>query len=120
MSPDPAAIPDIDPAIPPTGTGCVECLATNDGWWVHLRRCTACGHIGCCDTSPSQHATHHFRTTGHPIVRSFEPGEAWFYDYRIGDFVEGPELTPPESRPVDQGTPAPRDRVPADWQTRIH
>jgi ubiquitin-hydrolase Zn-finger-containing protein len=42
----------------PSGTGCVECLAT-DGWWLHLRRCAECGHIGCCDTSPNQHASKH-------------------------------------------------------------
>src|SRR5207249_10874412 len=41
--------------IPPSGTGCVECLAEG-GWWFHLRRCAECGHIGCCDSSPSQHA----------------------------------------------------------------
>ena len=37
---------------PPSGTGCVECLAS-DGWWLHLRRCATCGHIGCCDNSPA-------------------------------------------------------------------
>src|SRR5262249_40117765 len=36
----------VDPAVSPTGTGCVECLATG-GWWFHLRRCALCGHIGC-------------------------------------------------------------------------
>ena len=49
----------------PSGTGCVECLAAG-GWWFHLRRCAACGHIGCCDTSPAQHATAHWRESGHP------------------------------------------------------
>ena len=29
----------IDLNVPPSGTGCVECLATDDGWWFHLRRC---------------------------------------------------------------------------------
>src|ERR1700751_4191081 len=52
----------------PSGTGCVECLAT-DGWWLHLRRCAECGHIGCCDNSPSQHATHHAQTAGHMAIR---------------------------------------------------
>ncbi|WP_229237988.1 UBP-type zinc finger domain-containing protein [Enemella evansiae] len=74
-------IPAIDPSVPPSGTGCVECLATPGGWWVHLRRCAACGHIGCCDSSPSQHATAHFKKTGHPVMASFEPGEDWFYDF---------------------------------------
>ncbi len=43
--------------------------------------CQECGHVGCCDSSPGAHATAHNRTTGHQIVRSFEPGEDWFYCY---------------------------------------
>ncbi len=66
--------PDIDPSVPPSGTGCREC-EEDGGWWVHLRRCASCGHVGCCDTSPAQHATRHFVETGHPVVQSFEPGE---------------------------------------------
>jgi hypothetical protein len=31
-----AADHDIDPTVPPSGPGCVECLATDDGWWWHL------------------------------------------------------------------------------------
>jgi hypothetical protein len=49
--------------------------------WVHLRRCVECGHIGCCDSSPNKHATAHNAATGHPIIRSFEPGEEWFWCY---------------------------------------
>lgn len=45
--------------------------------WFHLRLCLGCGHVGCCDRSPNQHATAHFQTTGHPVIRSFEPGEDW-------------------------------------------
>jgi uncharacterized UBP type Zn finger protein len=48
---------------------------------MHLRRCTACGHVGCCDSSPMKHATAHFRESGHPIVQSFEPGEDWLWCY---------------------------------------
>jgi len=107
---------DIDPAAKPSGTGCAECEAAG-GWWFHLRRCAACGHIGCCDNSPSQHGTKHFETTGHPIITSFEPGEDWFYDFRTGGFVEGPELAPPDSHPRDQPVPGPRGRVPRDWQS---
>ena len=71
----------LNPASKPSGNGCVECLASPDGWWLHLRRCTECGHIGCCDSSPSQHASRHAAATGHPIIASFEPTEHWFYDY---------------------------------------
>lgn len=111
---------DIDPTVPPSGEGCVECLATDDGWWFHLRRCAACGHIGCCDSSPSQHATAHNRETGHPVIRSFEPGEVWFYDYRDESMGRGPDLAPPLARPEAQGAPAPADRVPDDWQEKLH
>lgn len=63
-----------------SGDGCVECLQTG-GRWVHLRRCTACGHVGCCDNSPGRHATGHFHSTTHPIIQSFEPGEDWYWCY---------------------------------------
>jgi len=59
----------IDPEVAPSGPGCVECEASG-GWWVHLRRCATCGHIGCCDTSPSQHATAHWHGTGHRVITS--------------------------------------------------
>jgi len=77
-------------------------------WWLHLRRCAACGHIGCCDNSPNQHATKHQEATGHPVIQSFEPGEDWFYDYRSGEFIEGPALAPPDSHPLGQGVPGPQ------------
>ncbi len=60
--------------------GCEECLATG-GWWVHLRMCQICGHIGCCDQSPNKHATGHFHETSHPIILSAEPGEDWSWCY---------------------------------------
>jgi hypothetical protein len=109
----------IDPTARPSGTGCLECEATH-GWWFHLRRCAQCGHIGCCDSSPNQHASAHAATSGHPVVQSFEPGEFWFWDYRREDYLEeGPELAAPTSHPVDQPAPGPRGRVPADWQQRL-
>ena len=109
----------IDPTVPPSGTGCLECDAA-DGWWFHLRRCAACGHVGCCDTSPSQHATAHFRETGHPVMRTFEPGEDWFWDYAADDYTPGPALAEPQHRPLDQGVPGPAGRVPDDWRRRLH
>jgi Na+/H+ antiporter len=64
--------------VPPplTPAGCEECLK-EDSEWVHLRLCMECGHVGCCDSSPAKHATQHFHGTEHPVMRSFEPGEAW-------------------------------------------
>ena len=103
----------------PSGTGCVECLA-NGGWWLHLRRCAECGHIGCCDTSPNQHASKHNATTGHPVITSFEPGEEWYYDYSSGEFFAGPSLPPPHSHPENQSVPGPAGLVPSNWQTLLH
>jgi len=60
--------------------GCEECLKTG-GRWVHLRMCQTCGEIGCCDNSPGKHATAHNHETGHPIIRSVEPGETWSWCY---------------------------------------
>ncbi len=60
----------------PNTRGCEECLKMGDTW-VHLRLCMECGHVGCCDSSKNRHATKHFRATGHPIIRSLEPGEEW-------------------------------------------
>ena len=113
------AIAGIEVSVPPSGTGCVECLA-NGGWWLHLRRCAQCGHIGCCDTSPAQHATAHARATGHPVIRSFEPGENWFFDYPSSSFIDGPDLEPPAHHPLDQTVPGPAPRVPKDWQRHLH
>jgi len=72
---------DVDPDPQPGADGrraCRECLAEGTRW-VHLRLCTTCGHVGCCDSSPRRHATAHFRTTSHPVVQSFEPGEDWLW-----------------------------------------
>jgi hypothetical protein len=109
----------IDVTVQPSGPGCVECLAS-DGWWLHLRRCAQCGHIGCCDTSPSQHATAHARQAGHPIIQSFEPGEDWFWNYDTDAFYEGPALAPATDHPADQPTPGPAGKVPPDWRTHLH
>ena len=67
--------------------GCMECLQTG-GRWVHLRMCLSCGHIGCCDSSPNKHASKHFQGTGHPIVRSYEPGEDWGWCYADQLYLE--------------------------------
>jgi uncharacterized UBP type Zn finger protein len=64
-----------------TTEGCQDCLAEGANDWVHLRQCLECGQVGCCDSSPRQHATAHFRSTGHPVIRSAEPGESWRWCY---------------------------------------
>jgi uncharacterized UBP type Zn finger protein len=73
---DTIEITQLPEAIP----GCPECLEMGAPW-CHLRICLGCGHVGCCDSSPNRHATAHARATGHPIVRSIQPGEAWGWCY---------------------------------------
>jgi uncharacterized UBP type Zn finger protein len=82
------SIRDVQPS---TLAGCEDCLRTGSGW-VHVRLCLACGHVGCCDSSPNQHATRHYHATRHPLIRSFEPGEDWGWCYEDEVMVEGEEL----------------------------
>lgn len=105
---------EIDANVAPSGVGCAVCLA-GEGWWLHLRRCAICGLVGCCDSSPSQHASRHAFESGHAIVQSFEPDEDWFWDYQDETYYDGPELAPPHHHPRDQPTPGPEGRVPANW-----
>jgi hypothetical protein len=109
----------IDTSAVPSGSGCVECLETG-GWWLHLRRCAECGHVGCCDASPARHASGHYHETGHPVIQSFEPDETWFFDYRTAGYVEGRKLAPPHAHPAEQPVPGPRGHVPRDWRTKLH
>ena len=69
---------------------CEDCIKTGDSW-VHLRLCTECGHVGCCDSSKNKHATKHFHQTRHPVMQSLEPGEDWGWC-----FVDEVELGPSE------------------------
>ena len=71
------------PELPAEIAGCEECLQMG-ARWLHLRECTICGHIGCCDSSPNKHATAHYHATEHPVIRSAEPGEDWFWCYVDG------------------------------------
>lgn len=78
--PDPCTHLDQIKDVTPSADGCGDCLRIGDTW-VHLRLCTACGHVGCCDSSKNRHATQHFHETTHPIVKSLEPGEHWYWCY---------------------------------------
>jgi uncharacterized UBP type Zn finger protein len=72
---------------PQTSDGCQGCLAEGRTDWVHLRLCLDCGYVGCCDSSPRTHASHHHAGTEHPVMRSLEPGESWrwcFVDELVG------------------------------------
>ena len=80
--------------VPPEPLACAACLDTGTRW-VHLRMCLDCGHVGCCDSSEGKHADDHFRRTGHPVMRSVTPGEAWrwcYVDKIIGNPQPGEDL----------------------------
>jgi CPA1 family monovalent cation:H+ antiporter len=68
------------PVEPHTLGRCDACVAAGTRW-VHLRMCTTCGNVGCCDSSPQTHATKHYEETGHPVMRSAEPDEDWRWCY---------------------------------------
>lgn len=75
------------PGVPPLA--CPRCQRVAAGW-VHLRMCLTCGSVGCCDTSPGRHAAAHFDETGHPVMRSIEPGEAWGWCYVDRAYLTNP------------------------------
>jgi Zn-finger in ubiquitin-hydrolases and other protein len=77
--------------LPDAVAGCEECLAAGADW-CHLRICLGCGHVGCCDSSPGRHATQHATLTGHPIMRSIQPGETWSWCYVDEVVLEVPEI----------------------------
>jgi uncharacterized UBP type Zn finger protein len=84
--------------LPESVEGCEDCLVAGDPW-LHLRICLECGKVGCCDDSPNRHATAHAHTTGHPLIRSLEPGEEWSYCFvdELGlliPYVEGETRIP--------------------------
>lgn len=81
----------IDPDVKASSAeGCSQCLRTG-GSWVHLRECMTCGEVGCCDDSPNQHATKHYEATAHPIMRSLQPGEDWYWCFvdQVGFALRG-------------------------------
>jgi uncharacterized UBP type Zn finger protein len=87
--------------LPESVDGCEECLMTGSGW-VHLRICLECGRVGCCDSSPNRHASAHARDTGHPLIRSLQPGETWSYC-----FVDEIGLVLPQVRGETRIPPSP-------------
>ena len=72
---------------------CEDCIKTGDSW-VHLRLCLSCGHVGCCDSSKNKHATTHYHSTHHPLIRSIEPGENWVWCYPDEVAPEPPKPMP--------------------------
>jgi hypothetical protein len=83
--------------VEPSANGCEDCLRSGESW-VHLRICMSCGHVGCCDSSPNRHATAHWHSNAeHPIVRSFEPGDNWWWCYSDNVAFDVPGADPAPS-----------------------
>ena len=81
--------------VTPRANGCEGCTALGEKSWNELRVCLTCGHVGCCEDSPHTHALEHFKTTGHPMLASFERGETWSWCYVHRRFFElEPKLRP--------------------------
>ncbi|MCU1452440.1 MAG: hypothetical protein JWN46_586 [Acidimicrobiales bacterium] len=98
---------EIRPVIP-SSDGCFDCLRDGRRDWVHLRVCQSCGLVGCCDSSPAHHARRHAAVARHAIVRSYEPGEQWFWCYVEDMAFELPGLAAGPSHFVPPPAPPPR------------
>jgi hypothetical protein len=85
--------------VTPETAGCAECLASGS-WWVHLRLCRTCGHVGCCDDSPNRHATAHFHSSGHPIIEGYDPPEGWGWCFADEVEVDLPDAPTPHPGPI--------------------
>ncbi|MDP9135748.1 MAG: UBP-type zinc finger domain-containing protein [Actinomycetota bacterium] len=85
--------------LPEAVDGCPDCLASGSPW-LHLRICLERGRVGCCDDSPSRHASAHAHAGGHAIIHSLEPDERWSWCYpdqlaMVIDAVKGQTRIPP-------------------------
>jgi len=91
-------------AVAPSALGCEECLESGS-WWVHLRLCRSCGHVGCCDDSPNRHARAHYAATGHPIIEGYDPPEGWGWCYPDDAPVNLRGNTTPQRGPIQKFFP---------------
>jgi monovalent cation/hydrogen antiporter len=66
--------------VTPQSERCAGCDAQGTSW-IDLRLCLTCGYVGCCDSSPWQHASKHAAAADHPVMMSFMPGEDWRWCY---------------------------------------
>ena len=85
--------------VTPSADGCEECLKTGD-WWVHLRLCRICGHVGCCDDSPNRHARAHFHETRHPVIEGYDPPEGWGWCWVDEVLFDLSDRKTPHPRPI--------------------
>jgi hypothetical protein len=70
----------------------------------------SCGHVGCCDDSKNKHATKHFQSTNHAVIKSLENGENWMWCY-VDEALftgepESDDASPPAAMPVSRESAA--------------
>jgi Zn-finger in ubiquitin-hydrolases and other protein len=91
--------------VSPSNVGCDECIRVGMHW-ANLRICMTCGYVGCCNGSLGKHASAHWLLNpGHPIIRSFEPGEDWWWCFSDGLLFE---VKGAPSAPSHKNTDGPR------------
>lgn len=58
-----------------------------------LRVCLVCGHVGCCESDPGQHALKHARENGHQVIASYPADRnSFIWCYADNDYLEPDEL----------------------------
>jgi hypothetical protein len=82
--------------VSPSSEGCEDCP--------HRRAVSTCACMrcdrSCCDQSPNRHATAHYHEhNDHPLIRSYEPGEDWWWCYADDLFFEVEGAGPSPSHP---------------------
>ena len=71
--------------VKPQSKGCLDCEKEGKSW-VAIRKCLVCGHVGCCDSTPGQHARKHFKETGHQLIEPMS-GKPWTWCYVDDTYV---------------------------------
>lgn len=64
------------------GTACSVCNDTE-----HLRQCTSCGQVFCCESSQA-HNKKHFEETGHPIIKSHGAPYSFYWCYKCNGYID--------------------------------
>ena len=53
----------------------------------HLRICTSCGSVNCCESS-NAHDTGHFKKTKHPIIKTIHTDYNFTWCYKCNAYLE--------------------------------
>ena len=84
--------------IVPSSEGCEDCLRIG-GRWVHLRLCLAAATWAAATTRPTSTPRPTGTPRDHPLIRSYEPGEDWWWCYADDLFFEIDGAPPSPSHP---------------------